>query len=524
MADSAAVSSVPALGARQLSSEVMPAPEGTVHGIAAIDDNIFASGDDSHACFLWARAGSTKDFTATVTLDDHKGSVRAITPIPAGMPGFPHGGFATASMDKSIRLYALNDRSGGAAPSATLANTLTGHFMGVISLGWTHDGKLISGGWDGIVRVWDVSTGACLHILEGHENGTCVLGLPSGSIAVGSTGRKDDRNNHVDYQIRIWTPTTSGGFAITKRITDHEQAVRDLALLRGDPDNGWVSVGNDGAVKLRNLDGTVRVTFLNPVSSEGKPFSCFRVHTTAAGEVVTGNEDNTIRVYSQDGSSASFPLPGTPWAVNSLPSGDILVGCGQAATSRRGHVYVLSSQPARVPAAEYITLAYQNDMAPPAPPKGGAGSGSGGGGGQNIKVTGPYEAKEAFPGSVDGQYGFFKRQADGAIMVCAWSAEADTWMDVGEMQGDDAAANEMAIDDSEVADASAPGGGAKKYDYTCGVTMDTKGGMRSLTLRFNEADDPMDVAQKFCENNNVPLGGLHCILSDLNGSCLMVEQ
>jgi len=134
---------------------------------------------------------------------------------------------------------------------------------------------------------------------------------------------------------------------------------------------------------------------------------------------------------------------------------------------------------------------------------GGAGGGSGGGASKGVKITGPYEAREAFPGSADGQYGFFKRDADGAVMVCAWSAEAATWLDIGEMAGDEAAANDVMEVDGEEAGAAE---GGKKWDYTCGVTLETKSGMRSLQLRFDEAEDPMDVATRFCAHNAVPLG------------------
>jgi len=370
MAEAAATA---APSGRELSTEFMPAPDGTVYGLAVIDENCVVSGDDKSACVVWARAGSTKDFTPVASLLEHEGVVRAITPIPAGTAGFPTGGFATACMDKKIRLYSL-DRASGVATA--LVNTLTGHFMGVISLGWTAGGQLISGGWDGIVRVWDVSTGSCLHILEGHENGTCVLGLPNGDIAVGSTGRKDEHSRHVDFKIRIWRQQAgSGGYVVASTLTDHEQAVRDLALLPGGA--GYVSVGNDGAVKLRNPDGSVRVTFLNPVSDEGKPHSVFRVHVTAAGEVVTGCEDQALRVYAEDGTVTTHLLPGTPWAVASLPdSGDVVTGCGQAGTSKRGHVYIFSARPDRA-GDEFARLTYQNDMTPP--PKAGAGKRNGAG-------------------------------------------------------------------------------------------------------------------------------------------------
>jgi hypothetical protein len=113
------------------------------------------------------------------------------------------------------------------------------------------------------------ATGACKYVLEGHENATCVLALPNGDIITGSTGRKSEDNRHVDYKLRRWVLSGEGPlrcYGIAQTIEDHEQAVRAVALL---PDaGGWVSVGNDGAVKVRAMDGSVACTFLTPLSAQ----------------------------------------------------------------------------------------------------------------------------------------------------------------------------------------------------------------------------------------------------------------
>ncbi|RYG56842.1 hypothetical protein EON66_01885 [archaeon] len=56
---------------------------------------------------------------------------------------------------------------------------------------------------------------------------------------------------------------------------------------------------------------------------------------------------------------------GTPWAVAMLPNGDLLVGCGQAGTSRRGHVYVFTTDESRACKDDLILSAFQNDCKPP---------------------------------------------------------------------------------------------------------------------------------------------------------------
>lgn len=439
---------VPAVGQLMLTCRLAP----------PFDLQTIVSGDDTSACIVWSRLpGGQKHFGPAAILSEHGGSVRAITPIRAGAPGFPTGGFATGCMDKTVRLFSLARSAESGQLGAKLERTLVGHTGGVIHLGWTAAGQLLSGGWDGAAKVWDLATGACVASLEGHENGTSVCGLPNGDIAVGSTGRKNEANQHVDYKIRIWragaaapgAPASAGGYGVARVLSDHDQAVRSLALL---PDGRFVSAGNDGAVKLRSVDGSVSLSFCNPMGDEGKPFSAFCVHATAGGDVVAGNEDQTIRIYAPDGTVTTLPLPGTPWGVASLPeSGDVVVGCGQAGTSRKGHVYVFSARPDRA-ADEYHTLQYTADCAPPAAAAGGAGGGGAGGagggaGGEKIKISGAYEARSAYPGKRDGQYGFFKRGTDGAVMVCSWAADVGEWLDIGEMDSAAAGANGMAEDD-----------------------------------------------------------------------------
>ena len=285
-----------------LSTELLPEHEGGVQAVAALSDELIVSGGDDGAVFIWKRESpAARTFQVAAQISDHSKPVRAILPLPP-TTGFPSGGFVTGCLDNNVRVYSIDAPPGGPI-SATLLRTLSGHFKGVISLSLTSLGDLVSGGWEGHVRVWDLATGRCKCILEGHENGTCVVGLPNGDIAVGSTGRKSEDNRHVDFKLRIWKLSGRGeqqGYSIADVIEDHEQAVRDVALL---PDGGgWVSVGNDGAVKVRSMEGRVTATYVNPASPEDKPYSAFRVAVmrgTAAGAgpyVITANEDDTVRV------------------------------------------------------------------------------------------------------------------------------------------------------------------------------------------------------------------------------------
>ncbi len=69
-----------------------------------------------------------------------------------------------------------------------------GHDGPVSSLCQVTPDELISGGWDGTARIWEVATGKCKKVLEAGAHAVSVLALPNGVIITGSQ----------DKVIRIW--------------------------------------------------------------------------------------------------------------------------------------------------------------------------------------------------------------------------------------------------------------------------------------------------------------------------------
>ena len=127
---------------------------------------------------------------------EHEGGIRALLAAPP-CPGLPTGGFVSGCLDGVLRLYSVDP----AARTVAFVRAMKGHPRGVISLAWERPagtpgapGNLLSGGWDGVARVWETATGRLVQTLEGMENGVCVLALPDGTVVTGSTGRKDEHN------------------------------------------------------------------------------------------------------------------------------------------------------------------------------------------------------------------------------------------------------------------------------------------------------------------------------------------
>ncbi|POM70049.1 PhosphoLipase A-2-activating protein, partial [Phytophthora palmivora] len=252
--------------------------EGAVRCISALPNDLLVTGAMDSVARVWLR-DSTSGFVESATIFDHEHWVTATVALEGD-------GFATGSMDKNIRLFDAQGQRVG---------LLQGHEDGVISLAVSTDRKLLlSGSWDGTARVWSLETQQCLHVLPGHENGVCVLGLPDGSLVTGSTGQQVG-NSVVDFKLRFWAKDT---FSLIKTLTDHQGPIRQLALV---PDIGFVSCSNDGSIKLRTLDGVVLASMEHPLNAEGKPGFVLGVCVLSNGLLVSASEDCTARVWSQDG-------------------------------------------------------------------------------------------------------------------------------------------------------------------------------------------------------------------------------
>ena len=482
----------------KLSTECMPCHDSGVQALTALGDDLLVSGANDGTLAVWARLPDGRAFSsAHVSIGEHTGMLRALVPVPPCALA-PHGGFASGCLDKVVRVYAWD----AVARTAALAASLAGHAGGVDSLSVrTPPGgappQLLSAARDGTVRVWSLADGKCAALLEGHENSTRVLALADGRIATGSAGRRNDAGAHVDFRVRLWAADAAGRWAIVKALDDHDQALQDLDGLGP---SIFLSASNDGTVKARGEDGEPFETITMPPGADARPVAVFRARALPNGHIAAACEDNAVRLYDPEATAApedTIPLPGTPWAVRGLANGDIAVGCTQAGSGARGHVYVFTRDPARFASQDEVAR-YTRDCVPPKKPSEGGGGGGGGGGGSGangaIKISGAYEERAAHRGASDGAYGFFRK--GGAVMVCAWSAAAGTWEDVGEMQDSEA-------DAVMEADGSGGGGGGA-WDYTHTVTLDApSGGSRSLQLCWNEGDDIMNVAKAFIDKHSL---------------------
>lgn len=171
-------------------------------------------------------SGSTPTPTATVAA--HLAGVAAAAFSPDG------GRLATAGGDGLVKIWSVPE-SGPVTLAARLESQLkagaTNAVAAVSAVNFSPDGKqVVSGGADGVVRVWDAATGAEVRGLRGHtEWVTAVQFRPDGEAVLSAA---------VDKVVRLFDVARA---ADTAR-AGHRQAVKSLAVS---PDGTVIASGSE---------------------------------------------------------------------------------------------------------------------------------------------------------------------------------------------------------------------------------------------------------------------------------------
>ncbi|KAF0693683.1 Aste57867_15386 [Aphanomyces stellatus] len=417
---------------------------------------------------------------------------------------FSSVGFATGGMDTHVRVFTKEEASGSEFVCVVV---LQGHTSGVISLGWTTptaataSSLLLSGSWDGTCRGWDLQAQSCRFVLPNHENGVCVLGLPDGRIATGSTGRQQG-NQVVDACIRLWTASSSSSseFAVTKTLTDHQgpSPSPDSLLLDVFPSSrlslsrypgpvrqlvqvdgfGFASCSNDGTIKLRAADdGAVLMSASHPLNHEGKPgFVLGLTYLAGPQHLVSASEDCTARVWALGASSShgtcvqTIDHPSGLWCVAALANGtDFATGAEDKSTRVFSSVAGAGDPSlAAALAAQVAEAQIQKSRGPSA---------------VEIEKLPAYEQRGSMVGKSDGMIQMFRR--DNVAWACQWNSPSATWVDIGQVTG---------TGSGGVIDGQA-------YDMVIPVELETPSGLRKLEIGYNQGQNPFSVAQAFIDKH-----------------------
>eukprot|EP01029_Cantina_marsupialis_P024093 TRINITY_DN6116_c0_g1_i1.p1 TRINITY_DN6116_c0_g1~~TRINITY_DN6116_c0_g1_i1.p1 ORF type:complete len:741 (+),score=174.72 TRINITY_DN6116_c0_g1_i1:195-2417(+) len=433
-----------------LANELLPNHEGDVKACCRTPVGGIVTAGNDRMLILWQNLDGL--WVPAKHITDHAHNVVTLITMEANEISSV-GGFVAAGLDNIIRIYDSN---------GVKLKELSGHEKGVISLCWGPTGHLISGSWDGNAKVWNILLGSCLETLESEENGVSCCSLPGGEIVTGTTGRKNQYDQHVDYKIRIWRNNVT-----TETLTDHTHAVRDVATFG---DLGFVSVSNDGSIVLRTSTGEICQSMMNPLTAGGTPAFCFKVLVSNLDNaIITANEDCTVRIYRHGNLDQTIEVPGVPWCLSEMENGDLLIGCGHRKRSSIGHVYIFSRSKPESDSNSEVLSRFMEDMASATAKTEKSESGD------EIPILGDYSNRTNIPGRKD-QIARFRMEGH-QVMICMYDESAGTWSDIG----------------TEVV-----------YDFVREVAVDSDTGINNLTLRFNRGDDPVMVATKFLMDNQLP--------------------
>ena len=215
--------------------------QGPVSAVAVSADGRRAvSGGEDGTVRVW----DLRSAAAAHTLTGHHGPVMAVAVSADGQRAVSGDGVGT------VRVWDL-DVGKYVAPAGQRLRHLFARSSShsILTLSVSADGqRAVSGGVDGMVRVWDLRSGAAVHTLTGHHG-------PVMAVAVSADGQRAVSGGE-DGTVRVWD-LRSGAAAHT--LTGHNRRISAVAISA------------DGRYAVSGGGGTVRVWDL----ADGAELACF---------------------------------------------------------------------------------------------------------------------------------------------------------------------------------------------------------------------------------------------------------
>merc|ERR1712000_21376 len=344
---------------------------------------------------------------------------------------------------------------------------LVGHANNVCTLDVSPGGTfVVSGGWDGQARVWNLNKWETEFQLQGHDgNVWSAIAFDDRTVVTAS----------ADKGIRIFDLRQASAGEVQPQSTIHTPDIaRALCRVPLDHPSGAdiASASNDGIIRLWKLNGQ-QVGELH-----GHESFIYSLAALPTVELVSSGEDRTVRVWRGSECIQTITHPAiSVWTVAvNAETGDIVTGASD------GIARVFTRRADNV--ADEQTLREFEDSV-----KGSAIPQQQVGGVNKEKLPGP-EFLTTKSGTKEGQVQMI-REDNGNVTAHQWSVSQQQWVNVGTV-------------------VDAVGSTGKKveykgemYDYVFDV--DIEEGKPPLKLPYNLSENPYERATKFLGQYELPL-------------------
>lgn len=200
--------------------------------------------------------------------------------------------------------------------SGTIQGKFCGHTGSIWKVALSADGRLLaSGGEDLTIRIWDMQTGKCLKILEGHQGWVSALAFAPASQTL--TDGYLLASNGVDGTIRLWDVETGRTLHV---LEGHTHGVLAVAFS---PDGQTIASSSlDQTIRLWNIQ-TGQAT-----AWQGHDAAIWTIAFSPDGRLASGSEDQTIKLWNIETQHCYRTLTGHTGMVQSVsysPDGLTLV-------------------------------------------------------------------------------------------------------------------------------------------------------------------------------------------------------
>ncbi|XP_026433041.1 phospholipase A-2-activating protein-like [Papaver somniferum] len=402
-------------------------------------------------------------------------------------------GIATSSRDKTIRFWSIDPTEKNKCKESKI---MLGHTSFVGPLNWIAPdenfpaGRIVSGGMDTLVLLWDLKTGESIQTMKGHQlqvtglagddvsdivsvsvDGTirrwrngqqsesweahksavqAVIKLPTGELITGSS----------DSTLKLWR-----GKTCAHTFVGHTDTVRGLAVM---PGLGVLSASHDSSIRLWALAGQVLMEMVGHTSI------IYSVHAHSSGLIVSGSEDGFAKIWKDGVCVQSIEHPGCVWDAKFLENGDVVTACSDGVvriwTSHNDRI----ADPVDIEAFTTRLSTYKSSRKRV--------------GGLKLEELPRLDSLHT-PGTADGQTKIV-REGDNGVAY-SWNSREQIWDKIGEV-----------VDGPEDG-LKRPVLNGTQYDFVFDVDIGDGEPIRKLP--YNRSDSPYDVADKWLLKESLTL-------------------